>query len=55
MNISPLSLIMLDIDHFKQYNDNFGHLIGDQVLTVLTQTIRQYIKSSDALGRWGGE
>lgn len=54
-NSTLLSLIMLDIDHFKQYNDNFGHLVGDQVLTVLTQAIRQHIKSSDAIGRWGGE
>ena len=55
LNGTPLSLIMLDIDHFKQYNDNFGHIVGDQVLTVLTQAIRQHIKSSDAIGRWGGE
>lgn len=51
----PVTLIMLDIDYFKRYNDNFGHQIGDQVLTVLTQAIRQHIKSSDAVGRWGGE
>jgi diguanylate cyclase (GGDEF)-like protein len=55
LNSTPLSLIMLDIDHFKQYNDNFGHIVGDQVLTTLTQAIRQHIKSSDSLGRWGGE
>lgn len=55
LNNTPLSLIMLDIDCFKQYNDNFGHLVGDQVLTSLTQAIRQHIKSSDAIGRWGGE
>ena len=51
----PLSLIMLDIDYFKMYNDNFGHVIGDQVLIVLTQAIRQHIKSTDSIGRWGGE
>lgn len=55
LNSAPLSLIMLDIDHFKQYNDNFGHIVGDQVLTILTQAIRQHIKTSDAIGRWGGE
>jgi diguanylate cyclase (GGDEF)-like protein len=54
-NNAPLTLIMLDVDHFKQYNDNFGHLVGDQVLTTLTQAIRQNIKSKDAIGRWGGE
>jgi len=51
----PLSLIMLDVDYFKQYNDNYGHIVGDQVLTVLTQAIRKHIKSSDSVGRWGGE
>jgi diguanylate cyclase (GGDEF)-like protein len=51
----PLSLIMLDVDYFKQYNDNYGHMVGDQVLSVLTQAIRQHIKSSDSVGRWGGE
>ncbi len=50
-----LSLIMLDIDHFKQYNDSYGHLVGDEVLTTLCSTIKQHIKSSDIVGRWGGE
>jgi len=52
---TKLSLIMLDIDYFKQYNDNYGHMVGDQVLTVLTQAIRQHIKADDSVGRWGGE
>ncbi len=51
----PLGLIMLDVDHFKQYNDSFGHLIGDEVLITLCSTIRQHIKNTDAVGRWGGE
>jgi diguanylate cyclase (GGDEF)-like protein len=51
----PLSLIMLDIDYFKQYNDTFGHLIGDEVLISLCNVIRQHIKSTDLVGRWGGE
>lgn len=50
-----LSLIMLDIDHFKQYNDSYGHLVGDEVLTTLCATIKQHIKSTDIVGRWGGE
>lgn len=54
-NGSNLSLIMLDVDYFKQYNDTYGHLAGDQVLTALCQTIRRHIKNSDAVGRWGGE
>ena len=51
----PLSLIMLDIDHFKQYNDRYGHLLGDQVLVLTAQVIRQHIKHGDIVGRWGGE
>ena len=52
---TPISLIMLDIDYFKRYNDSYGHLIGDQVLVILAQTIKQHIKRSDMVGRWGGE
>lgn len=51
----PLSLIMLDVDYFKKYNDQYGHMIGDQVLIMLIQTIRKHIKEADAVGRWGGE
>jgi diguanylate cyclase (GGDEF)-like protein len=50
-----LSLIMLDIDFFKRYNDSFGHQIGDSVLTALCETIRNNIKKEDFVGRWGGE
>ncbi len=50
-----LSLIMLDVDFFKIYNDTYGHLAGDKILTQLCTTIRNHIKSSDAVGRWGGE
>jgi diguanylate cyclase (GGDEF)-like protein len=52
---STIGLIMLDIDHFKIYNDRYGHLVGDQVLYALTNTIRKHIKVGDAFGRWGGE
>ena len=51
----PLSLIMLDIDYFKLYNDTFGHLTGDEILTSLCTIIKQHIKSTDSVGRWGGE
>jgi diguanylate cyclase (GGDEF)-like protein len=51
----PLSLIMMDIDYFKQYNDTYGHLVGDQILNALCTAIRQHIKQADAVGRWGGE
>jgi diguanylate cyclase (GGDEF)-like protein len=50
-----LSLIMLDVDYFKQYNDRYGHLAGDEILTKLCETIRAHVKRKDAVGRWGGE
>ncbi len=50
-----LSVIMLDIDYFKQYNDTYGHLAGDEILTKLCDAIRYHIKRTDAVGRWGGE
>jgi diguanylate cyclase (GGDEF)-like protein len=46
---------MLDIDFFKQYNDTYGHLVGDEVLTTLCDVVRSHIKNTDAIGRWGGE
>ncbi len=49
------SLIMLDIDKFKNYNDDYGHLVGDQVLSRLTEVIRGHIRETDLVGRWGGE
>jgi len=52
---TPLSLIMLDIDYFKQYNDTFGHLVGDRILIALCTVIKQHVKQQDAVGRWGGE
>ncbi|MBL8101180.1 MAG: sensor domain-containing diguanylate cyclase [Anaerolineales bacterium] len=55
MENQHLSLIMLDIDYFKQFNDSFGHSIGDEILINLCHTIRQHIKKTDAVGRWGGE
>ncbi|NOY99139.1 MAG: GGDEF domain-containing protein, partial [Chloroflexi bacterium] len=55
INNNRLSLIMLDVDYFKQYNDAYGHLAGDEILTLLVKTIRRYIKRTDTVGRWGGE
>jgi diguanylate cyclase (GGDEF)-like protein/PAS domain S-box-containing protein len=54
-NACPFSLIMLDIDHFKEVNDRFGHEAGDRVLKELTEMIRKRIRTSDLLARWGGE
>ena len=52
---TPLSLIMLDVDLFKAYNDKFGHVAGDAALKTTVQAIRAHVKSRDAVGRWGGE
>lgn len=54
-NYHPLSLIMLDIDHFKEYNDRYGHTIGDEVLRLIVKVIQKEVKSHDVIGRWGGE
>jgi len=51
----PLSLLLLDIDHFKQYNDNFGHLEGDKVLVKISQLIRSCLRKLDTAYRYGGE
>ncbi|WP_413283018.1 GGDEF domain-containing protein [Vibrio sp. MA40-2] len=52
---TSLSLIIFDIDHFKNINDSFGHSAGDKVLINLTQLTLQNLRSSDILARWGGE
>lgn len=52
---SSWCLIMIDIDHFKVINDDFGHSIGDQVLQNVTHLISQELREVDSLGRWGGE
>jgi diguanylate cyclase (GGDEF)-like protein len=51
----PLALIMLDVDHFKQYNDTYGHLVGDAVLMAISAAMLKHVKASDTVGRWGGE
>lgn len=52
---SPLSMLMFDVDHFKRVNDRHGHLVGDQVLIRMTGLTQQYLRTENALARWGGE
>jgi diguanylate cyclase (GGDEF)-like protein len=51
----PLTLILIDIDHFKPINDTYGHLIGDQILIELSKELETILRTSDLLARWGGE
>lgn len=51
----PLSIIMGDLDHFKEINDNYGHPIGDVVLRETAERLRASVRSFDAVGRYGGE
>ncbi len=48
-------LLMVDIDHFKSFNDRFGHLVGDSVLTLVASCLKQTIKGRDIVARFGGE
>jgi diguanylate cyclase (GGDEF)-like protein len=52
---TPFSLLMIDLDHFKQYNDNFGHQAGDEVLRKIAKAIRTSARDSDICCRYGGE
>ncbi|MEM8812689.1 MAG: GGDEF domain-containing protein [Pseudomonadota bacterium] len=51
----PLSLLMTDIDHFKKFNDTFGHQTGDQVLRLVALAVKQNVKGQDIACRYGGE
>jgi two-component system cell cycle response regulator len=52
---APLSVIMLDIDHFKSINDRYGHEAGDRALQAVSELLSAQLRSYDGLGRWGGE
>ncbi len=51
----PFSILMLDIDFFKSVNDEFGHMVGDDVLRAFAQRVREYVRPDDVCARFGGE
>jgi diguanylate cyclase len=54
-NNTPTCLILVDVDHFKKVNDSFGHLIGDEILRLVSNTITKNVKGRDFVARFGGE
>ena len=52
---APLSIVFLDIDHFKLVNDNYGHDAGDYVLKELAKVLLAIVRQGDFIARWGGE
>lgn len=51
----PLSLVIMDLDHFKRINDEYSHLIGDEVMRVIADVLRKHVRAGDQAARWGGE
>lgn len=54
-NVTPLSCLVLDIDHFKSVNDSFGHMIGDQVIQAVGAQLHQTLRATDIVSRFGGD
>lgn len=51
----PLGFMLLDVDHFKQVNDTYGHQVGDELLQEMAELLRTNVRVTDVVGRWGGE
>lgn len=54
-NGAPIGILFIDIDHFKAFNDTYGHNAGDKVLRAVASTLRHNLRDTDTCGRWGGE
>ncbi|MBC8238319.1 MAG: diguanylate cyclase [Helicobacteraceae bacterium] len=52
---NTLSIVLIDIDNFKSFNDTFGHLIGDEILIMMAQNVKIQLRENDIFARWGGE
>jgi len=52
---TPLSILMIDIDHFKKFNDSYGHQVGDQVLRLVARVLQEGVRDCDLAARYGGE
>ncbi|MGA9954464.1 MAG: GGDEF domain-containing protein [Bradyrhizobium sp.] len=52
---TPLSILLIDIDHFKQFNDGFGHQVGDQVIRLVAKVVQENVRECDLAARYGGE
>ena len=54
-NNEDLCLLVIDIDHFKKFNDKYGHIIGDEVLKIVARNVKEIVRGRDFLARFGGE